>query len=60
MILLRNRTFQRFKYQKLKNIWVTACINDVYNYVLHIGEHYLENNLDRRELSTMLENVSIL
>ena len=28
--------------------------------LMYVRKHYLENNLDKRELCTMLENVSIL
>ena len=53
-----NKNKLKIKYNEKIGIKDWQC--NIIEELMHIREHYLENNLDRRELSTMLENVSIL
>ena len=53
-----NKNKLKIKYNEKIGIKDWQC--NIIEELMHIREHYLENNLDRGELSTMLENVSIL
>ena len=65
MLVSVKHCFLSFNKNKLKSKYIEKiAIKDwqcnMIEELMYVSEHYLENNLDKRELCTMLKNVSIL